>query len=209
MPIEKQRVLDRFNPKYGTVSMPKLKLDAMAAKFALLISDDATDEVIDSFLDTMNEAHSFKDIAADEHRKATPPKPNPPKPEPAPADQPNPNPAPEPADDTPAWAKALMQEVQTLKTEKQQTTIKAKAEALFKEKNVPETFYGVATLPAKEEELQAFVEGLSTKYTELQQSITNSSIGNNRPPFGTAQTGNKKQASKEEVDAIMAHLPNT
>ncbi|HTE08102.1 MAG TPA: hypothetical protein VK628_05030, partial [Flavitalea sp.] len=96
---------------------------------------------------------------------------------------------PPPADDTPAWAKALMQEVQTLKAEKTQNTIREKATGLLKDK-VPVSYWEEFAIPDKEEDLPGFAERVTTKFNAFVQEQTDKGLSTMGQPRSAAAGGN-------------------
>jgi hypothetical protein len=108
-------------------------------------------------------------------------------------------------DRTPKWAKTLMEEVQSLKKEKQVATIKDKIKAHEKMKDIPEDFYEDYVQPDKEEDIEAFAEKVSTKYGNYKQVQNNTkAAGNTKPVSSAADT--KGQADMKEVDKILDNI---
>lgn len=105
-------------------------------------------------------------------------------------------------DDTPAWAKALMQEVQTLKAEKVQQTIQQKVSSHEKIKGIPAQFLKGKALPQKEEDIDAFAEEVANDYTAFKQELTNQGFAQTSKPVGSAGPG-KEPVDPKQIDAIL------
>lgn len=102
---------------------------------------------------------------------------------------------PEKTDETPAWAKAIMdstakleQELSSLKGEKTHESLNAKLLSTLSEKKVPESFYTPAIFGrtfSKEDEVTAIAETISTSYQKYAQDMANAS-GGFQPEGGSA-----------------------
>jgi hypothetical protein len=108
-------------------------------------------------------------------------------------------------DRTPAWAKTLMDEVQSLKKEKQLSTIDSKIKSHEKLKDIPADFYEDYLKPEKEEDVDTFAEKVATKYATYKQVDKNNKATSQTKPVNS-QTDTKGQADVKEVDAIMDNL---
>lgn len=190
-------ILAKFKAKYPDVNLSKKRLDALADKLASKITDE---NEIDAKLDELNEMLPFADIAKQDDKirdleakakktPATPPKEKEEK-------------EPEEKDDTPQWAKALMQEVQTLKAEKVQQTIQQKVTGHEKIKGIPAQFLKGKALPQKEEDIDAFVEEVANDYTAFKQELTNQGFAQTSKPVGSAGPG-KEPVDNKQLDAIL------
>lgn len=122
--------------------------------------------------------------------------PNPsPAPNPGPPNPNNPNP---PADDTPAWAKSLMQKIEKLEKDKAQGTIRQQIEA--KLKDVPKLIWGKWALPEKEEDIETFITEATTDYASFKQEQINAGFMLAEKPAGGGgggEAGNDKAISKD------------
>jgi hypothetical protein len=104
-------------------------------------------------------------------------------------------------DDAPAWAKTLMQQVQTLTAEKMQGSIKSKVAEKLKDK-VPEKFYGKWALPSKEEDIETFVSTVEKDWTDFKQEQVNAGLMSATPPAGGGGSGGSKGGPGDaKVDA--------
>lgn len=109
---------------------------------------------------------------------------------------------------TPEWAKNLMAEVQSLKTEKAQTTIKGKITEQLKD--VPVKFYGKWKFPEKEEDIEAFVEEVKNDYAEFQPAETQTQEVKAgftpAPKTGSGSANGSVKPSDKELDEIMKKI---
>ena len=204
----KPNYLVRFKAKYPAVNFSQKRMDALSAALdGMNLTDDAS---IDTALDALNGSFfSFADIAKQDDierdlqgklKKAAPPKKEE-KIDP-PVDPPP------PADDTPAWAKALMQEVQTLKAEKTQNTIKEKATGLLKDK-VPVSYWEEFAIPEKEEDLPGFAERVTTKFNAFVQEQTDKGLsGMGQPRSAAGGPAGEKKATPDQVKAVVDNIMN-
>jgi len=191
----KDKIIAAIKAKYPAINLSKKRLDAIAAKIEEKVIDDETK--IDAAIDTYNDYNPIADIAKQDDiqrnleakvKAATPKKEE--KTEPV-------KPATEEVvdDGTPAWAKALIEQNKTLATglaalqgEKVASTMRAKATEKLKE--IPASFWAKATLPQKEEDLDAFVTEVQTDYTAFTQELTNKGLAQfQTPAAGAAAAG--------------------
>lgn len=192
----KDKILAAIKAKFPHVNLSKKRLEAIAAKIEAKVIDDETK--IDAALDVFNEYNPLVEMAKQDDTlrdlnskvKAAPAKKDEPaKVEPVVVD-----------DDTPAWAKALIDQNKTLaadlaviKGEKALSSIKAKATE--KLKDVPTSYWGKRALPEKEEDLEAFVTEVQTDYTGFTKELTEkglSIVGAPRTSAGPAVAGSKE-----------------
>lgn len=68
MAVEKSKVVDRYKALFGSVGLSATRLDAMAAKLAGKIADDADDDAIDAELNDLNEVYPFTEIKKNDDR---------------------------------------------------------------------------------------------------------------------------------------------
>jgi hypothetical protein len=106
-----------------------------------------------------------------------------------------------PADEPPKWAKDMMQELQTLKTEKAQATIKGRIEQHEKLKGIPPVFYNKRALPESEEAVEGFVADAAADWSAFEQQQANEK-GKKQSPIVTGGGGDAGQPS----EAMKAHL---
>lgn len=193
----KEKILAAIKAKFPAVNLSKKRLEAIAAKIEAKVIDDETK--IDAALDAFNEYNPLADMAKQDDTlrnleakvKAAAPakKDEPAKVEPI-----------EVTDDTPAWAKALIEQnkllstgLATLQGEKALSSIKAKATE--KLKDVPTSYWGKRALPEKEEDLEAFITEVQTDYTGFTKELTEkglSIVGAPRTGAGPVVAGSKE-----------------
>lgn len=173
-----EKIKAQLKAKFPGVNLSNDRLNAIADRLSKKITDEAQ---IAEKLDEFNELMPLADIAREDDRmrtlEAQSKKPAQQQPS---QQQPQTEP---PADDTPAWAKSLIQEVQTLKAEKAQTSIQQKLSTHEKLKGIPAVFYKGRSLP-KEEELDSFVEAIATDYTAFKQETAQTIPADGRPASG-------------------------
>lgn len=110
-------------------------------------------------------------------------------------------------DETAVLLKTLLEEVKTLKADKAQSSIRDKIKEKLKDAKIPEKFYAKWALPEKEEEVDAFVESITSDYTSFKQEMINQGLMQETPPEnGSGGSSNKREASKEEVDAVVKDI---
>lgn len=105
-------------------------------------------------------------------------------------------------DDVPEWAKALLNEVKTLKREKVQGTMKEQLKA--KLKDVPESYYAKRALPEKEEDLEAFAEEVKADYSAFEGELVEKGLMSTKRPVD----GNGGPANTAAVDADIKEWAN-
>lgn len=176
----KEKIIAAIKAKFPTVNLSKKRLEAIAAKIEAKVIDDETK--IDAAITTYDEYNPLVEIAKQddairnlEGKLKTPPK----------KDEPGVPPVPVITDDTPEWAKAMIEQnkllaagLSALQGEKAQSTIRTKATALLSEKGkeVPVSYWGKRPLPEKEEELEAFITEVQTDYTAFKQEMTDAGL---------------------------------
>lgn len=197
----KEKILAQLVAKYAGVSKKALGLiaDKLAKK---VTAEDGIEQAITDFdnavsitefaADLQREGDSRVGEAKKEWEKKNPPKNDPPKP-----DDPKNDP---PKDDVPAWAKGLMDKVDSLARERSQGTIQSKAKDLLKE--VPESFWKGRTLPEKEDDLQTWVESVTKDYNDFRQNLIDQGMMSATPPAGGGppRTGSAAEAEKKAAE---------
>lgn len=210
-------MLDTFKERLKA-KLPDLKAQNLTEKRLNAIADrlhnkfpDLTEEAdYDAKIDELNDLTPFAEIAKQDDRIRTLEKnPNPlPKKKPTPPKKENDGEeeGSDDTDDTPAWAKALIEqnkalatEVNNIKKEKALGSIKQKAAEKLKE--VPERFWNKLPLPEKEDEIETFVADVQSDYTAFKQELVNQGFSQVTPPY-TSTGGKTKEATKEELKAI-------
>jgi len=178
----KEKIIAAFKLKYPGINLSKARLNAIATRIETKVIDDETK--IDAALAAMDDAYPFTEIAKDDDKIRTLEA----KTKPAPkTETPAEKAAREAAealaqpDDTPAWAKALIeqnktlaQEMAAIKGEKVIDSMRAKATEKLKE--IPATFWIKRSIPENDEALEAFVTEVTTDYSTFKQEMTNSGL---------------------------------
>ncbi len=187
----KQKLLAQLITKYPGVS--KKFLGFWADKLLPKVTEESQIQGVVDELENL--PVSITDLAAEyqsegDRRVTEAKKENPPKPDPGKTDDPKPDPKP---DDTATLLKTLLQEVQTLKADKVQSSMKTKAAEQLK--GIPASYYAKRALPEKEEDLAAFVQEVQDDYSAFRQEMIDGGLMNNTPP-----AGGKSGASATTVD---------
>jgi len=211
MAVEAQRVKDRLKAKFGTVQLSNQRLDAIAAKLAPKIADEAEDDLIDGELSDLNDLYPFLEIkkaddrAANEKHKqqqsaaSTNPTPAQPSANQNTDDKANQEPESEIAKLT-QLVTTLVGTVNAMQQEKQAQTITDRFKKDERLKGVPE-FMFKGRIPSKEDDFETAVTDLATDYTEFAKQNKLAAFGNDAPPAGNGKVEGK-QASKAELDAV-------
>jgi hypothetical protein len=207
--IMKEKIIAAIKAKFPQVNLSKKRLEAIAAKIETKVIDDETK--IDAAIENYNDYNPLVELAkqddtirnleaklkapkgeTEEQRKTREEK----------------EALEKVPDDTPAWAKALIEQNKqlsegfaALQGEKVAQTMKQKATELLKE--VPVSYWGKRTVPVKEEDIEAFVTEVTTDYAAFKQEMTNSGLGFLSKPNSGVQTGEKTKEVSPEVKAFM------
>lgn len=204
---KKQRISGRLKHLFPKANLSQKRVDAITAKLETKVSDDADDAAIDEIINQANEFMDFEALAKEDdrirtleanQRKVGEEEPNPPGTPPVP-----------PKDDTPEWAKALLQKVESLEkgkiTESKANTVAdlfSKSEIL---KSLPENQKQswIKRVNLESEDLASEITALETEYSELKQSIVDSS-----EYAGSlySRTEGKDSVSDADLDAVMSQL---
>lgn len=205
---KRQKIAGRLKALFPKANLSTKRIDVITAKLESKVSDDADDGAIDEVVNQANEFMDFEAIAKEDDRIRTleanqkkgdeggdPPK-----------DDKTPE---QPKDDTPEWAKALLNKVEALEkgkvTESKANTVAdlfSKSEIL---KGLPENQKQswLKRVNLEAEDLSAEVSALETEYTELKQSIVDSSEYAGSPFM---KTEGKDAVSDADLDTVMSQL---
>lgn len=200
----REKILAQLVIKFPGVS--KQFLGLTADKIAKKVTEESG---IDQAITDYDNAVSISELATDfqkeadrrvgdakkEWEKKTPPKPAP-KTKEGEEDDDTP-----PADKMPAWAKGLMESVTALTREKAQTTVKQKASELLKE--VPAEFWNGRAIPDKEDDLQTFVESVTTDYGTFKQGLIDKGLMQQTPPGGGNNGDGTVKTDAKATDAVI------
>lgn len=219
----KEKIIAAFKVKYPGINLSKTRLAAIATKIEAKVIDDETK--IDAALAAMDETYAFADIAKDDDRirtlegklKDTKPATETPA-EKAAREAAEAAAALESDKDTPAWAKAIIEQNKTfaqqlanIQVEKTTNTIKGKVIDSLKDKGVPVEFWEEWALPESEDALPQFTEKIVTKFEAINQQRTEQGLSALSAPKGGGAGGQDgkppvKAASKEEVEAVVNNI---
>lgn len=205
---KRQKIAGRLKALFPKANLSTKRIDVITAKLESKVSDDADDTAIDEVVNQANDFMDFEAIAKEDDRIRTleanqkkgdeggdPPK-----------DDKTPE---QPKDDTPEWAKALLNKVEALEkgkvTESKANTVAdlfSKSEIL---KGLPENQKQswLKRVNLEAEDLSAEVSALETEYTELKQSIVDSSEYAGSPFM---KTEGKDAVSDADLDTVMSQL---
>lgn len=200
MAVSQDKIKERLRVLFPKANLSKHRLDAIAAKLASKPEDEATDDQVDEIISDYNEVIDFEQIARDDDRIRTLEAAR--KPKPAPKSEMEEGPKPD--DDAPAWAKALQQEIASLKAERTQETIAQRFNSDPRVKNIPE-FIRKGYIPQDEDDFETKVTELSNEYKGFAEKNKLQSYPNDVPANGTPdrKTGTVKKISADEAKKII------
>lgn len=201
----KEQILAKLVIKFPGLS--KAFLGLLATQMAKKVTEESGIDAAITELD--NAPIPIAELAADFQRegdrrvtdaKKEWDKKNPPKPSEK-TDPPAPEKDPPTADDTPAWAKTLMQEIANLKADK----VKGSMQSRLKEKlkDVPEKFYAKRALPEKEEEFDAFADEIQADWNELKDAKVVADLATGTKPQNGSANEQASKAISPEVKAFV------
>lgn len=219
MAVKPEIIKARLKVLFPKANLSTKRLDAFAAKLAPMPADDADDAAVDVVLNLANDFNSFEEIAREDDRvrtleaKVTP--------APAPTPTPEPNPAPTPApvttDDTPAWAKTLIEtnqkltaDIEAIKTGKITETKKQTALSVFESSEVLKALKPEIKANwlnridvNSETPIEDQVKSLETEFTDIRQEIANTTKFSSVVP---SFTDGKNEPSAEDIKGIVDNL---
>lgn len=203
----------RLKVLYPEVTLSQARMKAIADKLSAKQLTPEQETEVDAALTAMNDngQYTFAELQKEDNRvlqlqilanKNKKPNPDP---------EPKPDPEPAPPDDTPAWAKSLIESNKTLSEklaaiegEKKISTIKSTIASKLKE--VPATYWEDWAIPDKDEDVEGFIEKVNTKYTAFTKDLTDKGIAVvPMPGSGKSVTGEKK-ASEKEIEAVLNNI---
>lgn len=135
---------------------------------------------------------------------------------PKPPEPPKPPTPPEPPklDDVPAWAKGILDRLDTYERREKQAAITAKAKSALKEKGVPEWYLKGRNLSVEtEEQIETFVSQVEADFTAAKQEMINDGVIISTPPdaggdkAGAAiakQIAEKRNNPAASIDGVVA-----
>lgn len=178
----KEKIVSQLKAKLSTIGVKNLsnaRINAIADKLSTKIADE---NEIDSKLDELNEIYPFADIAKDDDRLRTletkEKKPAQTK-QSSKDDQDDEEKS---KDDTPAWAKALIDKVTSLEKDKKTQSIQERIKGHDKLKDVPAILIKGRALPEKDEDIDGWIEQVQSDFTEFQQDLVNKGLASSTKP---------------------------
>lgn len=207
----KEKIIARLREKFKGVNLSEQRINAIAERLAKKVTEETE---IDAQLDAANEIYPFADIAKEDDRvrtleaKAK---------ETKTADTKTPSTetqTKQPNDDTPEWAKALLEtnkqladKVNALESGKVAESRTSIAQAKFKDLNEGFTKTALKNMNRinfkDEDDFNSWVEETVSEGQAFTQTVANEQLGNqSRPIQGVGMGTSKGTASKEEIDAV-------
>lgn len=213
MALPKAKVKERLKAKFPGVNLSQKRIDAIADK--LKLPEDSEDDAIDERLDELNDVFSFADMAKNDDRlrteeaeKKKKEQQDNPTPKPSEEDpKPDPN---QPVDIAKIVAAAiapLVEKINSIEADKVGGSRKSQLEAKLKDVNpkfkdtVLKNFGRMKF--EKDEDFDAFLEEVEEDAKEFVQGEANEELGGFKTPVQSKGGSTKKQASKEEAEAVL------
>jgi hypothetical protein len=209
----KDQIVAKFKAKFPAVTLSNKRLDEIADRLSKKVTNE---EEIDAKLDEMNELLPFADIQKSDDKirdlngklKATTK-------DTTSQDQSTSTTTQDKADDTPAWAKALVDsnkqladKLAVMEKEKLQQTMLQKIGAHEKLKAIPESRRNILlkgrALPEKDEDLETFVDGFKADYDAFVTEENNEGLINGHKPAGGGPSGPKPGISSDMKEYLAA-----
>ena len=213
----KDKVLARLKAKHPGVNLSKTRLEKISDYVVKKIPAEATDEEIDGAIDDLNDFQPFADMAKDDDRKRLADKKAKDeadaktKKEKEDADASGKG---DDQDDTPKWAKKLMEDNDTLKKEladiKKGKTVDQRTQKFLDTLKDTSEEYKAKELKKfnkmvfeSDEDFDEYLTDAGTDAATSKQAEVNSAVGAGKVIRGAAGAAGKKEASKEEVDSVL------
>lgn len=216
MAVKPEKIKERLKVLFPKANLSQKRIDEISAKLAPKPSDDADDAAVDAFINEANDLLGFEAMAKEDDRvrtlEANQKKPADPPAPPTPTNDP-PAPAPE---DTPAWAKTIIESNQKLSKEiedmKQGKITDAKRQTAQQAIEASEVFKGLKPeVQAKwagridinsETSFEDQVKEFETEFTDIKQTLANTSSYTGPSPAG----GPDAKPSDKELDSVIEGL---
>lgn len=220
----KDKVLARLKAKHPGVNLSKTRLDKISDYVVKKVAAEATDEEIDTVIDDLNDFQPFADIAkADDRQRLADKKAKDEADAKAKADAEAAAAAgkggkDDDQDDTPKWAKALIDTNAALqarldKIEKGKTVDQRTQKFLDTIKDASDEFKAKELKKFQrmnfetDEDFEEYLEEAGTDVTANKQAEVNGAVGATKVTRGvTAKPGETKLASKEEVKSVVDQI---
>lgn len=209
----KEKIIAAIKAKFPALNLSKAWLENIATKLETKITDE---NEIDAKIDELNSLFPIEDIAKQDDSlrnlgtriKQLQQQQQPPKKKEGEKTDPLANGGDEndPNNKIVELLTQLTQKVSNLEKEKLQTNVQSKATELLKD--VPASYWNKRQLPEDAEKLQEFVDEVKTDWTAFQKDLTDQGLGtiSGKPGGGSGGGGATKEASKEEVDAVLNNI---
>ncbi|HEX8576971.1 MAG TPA: hypothetical protein VF677_11820 [Flavobacterium sp.] len=202
MAVKPEIIKARLKVLFPKANLSTKRIDAIAAKLAPMPADDADDAAVDVVLNLANDFNSFEDIAREDDRIRTLEAKASTAPTPASDAEPAPVNTPVP-DDTPAWAKAiidanqkLVADMEAIKTGKILETKKQTAQSVFESSEVLKALKPEIKANwlnridvHSETPIEDQVKNLETEFTDIRQEIANTTKYSSVVPSFTSKDG--------------------
>lgn len=184
---------ERLKTKYSSVNLSQKRIDAIAEKlnkkFPDLTEEADHDAKIEDYYPE-DEVKEIVEMEAKSHPKPDEPK----KDEPVKDDN--------KSEEIPAWAKGIIETVNSLKSEKAAQSRAETLKAKFKEKNVPEKFWSKMAKPEKDEDVDAWVDEVTKDYSEMVPPSNDFAPGRSQGSRGSGK------ANEKEINNLVDGLMN-
>lgn len=218
MAVKPEKIKERLKALFPKANLSQKRIDEISAKLATKPADDADDAAVDAFINDANELMGFEAMAKEDDRVRTleanqKPKPEPPTPPTPPTDPPTP-----PADDTPGWAKTIIETNQKLSKEiedmKQGKITDAKRQTAQQAIEASEVFKGLKPeVQSKwagridinsETSFEDQVKEFETEFTDIKQTLANTAgYAGSAPSGGVADAKFSQEVADKIVDGIL------
>lgn len=196
MAVEKGLVLAAIEEKFKGTSLTKNFKENLAGKWAEKIeNDEGIEDYVSDREDIILEASAEADRRATDAIKKVK------KPESTPAPEPEKKKE-EPDNDMPAWARSLMEEITSLKSQQKRQTLaeKFKSDERVKKLNIPEKMLS-RYIPADEDSFETAVQDFTSDFSQLAKSAKIAGFGGDTPADSTSGGDEaKKKAKKLSMD---------
>lgn len=186
-------------------NLSQTRIDAIADRLHKKNPDITEEADHDAKIDDLNDLQPFADIAkADDQIRTLSKKKETTSKDENPDDDPTKKDKPVGDENEPAWAKAIREDLQALKSEKAQTSNAVKLKEKLKDKKIPDAFLGKYTVD-KEEDLDTVAATIETDFATLKQQMANDGFSQGTPPAGgTGVVKVSEKAFESAVDSFVA-----
>jgi len=212
MAVKPEKIKERLRILFPKANLSQKRIDEISAKLAKKPADDADDDAVDLVINDANDLMDFEAIAKEDDRIRTleakvkqPTSTNPEKTE-------DPKPEIKTGDDTPEWAKALLQKVEAI--EKGEIT-KSKQSSIVNAFNKSDVLKNLKpeikeswlkripiTDDLTDEQISEQITSLENEYQALTQTSADNQIYSGPTPAGTPNA----DISDKEIDSIVDSL---